>query len=224
MDLNKIGILHVFGSGYLSMYIKLVDSVDLISSRISAACSEEINAIFMKKRYLVASACKRLASSWIMRQPEISSLASGMLSGLFGLYAGTENMVVSQIASAVEQSVEVNVTKISKNLKGGITMNFQPASFSNLLNLTEGHVIYEGGDLHWLNWLLTLGDSAIVVNYSYSPKSGLGRSGRGIMKTGGMFRVPPQFSGTIENNFITRALTSQDSQDELNKEIQRIFT
>lgn len=206
------------------MAIKLVDSIDHISSKINKACSEEINKIFLRKRYLIASSCKRLAAGWILEQPEMESLAGGALAGLFGLYSGTESSIVNRISEVVSESVDVRVEKITPTLKGGIIINFQPSTFINLLSLPEGHVVYENGDLHWLDWLITRGDSAIVVNYSYSPKYGLGRSGRGIMKNGGFFRVPPQFSGTLGNNFVTRALVGRDQEGQINKEIKRILS
>ena len=84
-----------------------------------------------------------------------------------------------------------------------------------MLGLQSGHVIYEGGDLHWLSWLLTLGDSTIVVGYYYDPETGVGRSGLGTMSEGGFFRVPPEFSGTRANNFVTRALIGNKQQEQI---------
>jgi len=63
----------------------------------------------------------------------------------------------------------------------------------------------------------------IIVNYHYYPESGVGRSNKGFMKKTGTFRVPPQFSGTVDNNFITRALTGPVQQKELNREITNIM-
>jgi capsid portal protein len=39
------------------------------------------------------------------------------------------------------------------------------------------------------------------------------------MIPGGVFRVPPQYSGTVNNNFVTRALTG----NEQDKAITQIF-
>jgi len=206
------------------MPIRLVDSINLISSKINKACSEELNAILPGKKYRIMSIAKRLASNWIISQPEMDSLSGGFLSGAFGLYSGTEAQAVNSIKNSVEQSIEVNVNTVSNSLhKGGITINFQPSTFTNLLSLSEGHVSYSGGDLHWLQWLLEQGDAMIIVNYRYYPESGMGRSNKGFMKKTGTFRVPPQFSGTVDNNFITRALTGPVQQKELNREIINII-
>ena len=49
----------------------------------------------------------------------------------------------------------------------------------------------------------------IIMGYKYVPSSD-GRSGGGSMEGGGSWRVPPQFSGTEDNNFITRALSGRN--------------
>ena len=71
-----------------------------------------------------------------------------------------------------------------------------------------------------MDWLLNQGDRIIVVNYSYNPQLGIGRSRLGNMVESGSFRVPPQFSGTPDDNFITRALIGRNQESE----ISRIFT
>ena len=59
----------------------------------------------------------------------------------------------------------------------------------------------------WLDWLITEGDKPIVKGYKYV-NDVIGRSGQGIMKqqNGESWRVPPEFAGDINDNFITRAL------------------
>ena len=69
----------------------------------------------------------------------------------------------------------------------------------------------KGADLHWLDWLLTLGDKTIVIGYEYKPGTG-GRSGGGTMTKGTAFRVSPSYSGTIEDNFITRAFSNKEKE------------
>ena len=62
-----------------------------------------------------------------------------------------------------------------------------------------------------------------MVNYQYNPQTGLGRSGLGNMKPGGAFRVPPQFSGTVENNFITRAFVGDYQEGQIINIIQKVL-
>ena len=71
-----------------------------------------------------------------------------------------------------------------------------------------------------LQWLVERGDEIIVACYSYDAQSGLGRSGLGYMSQGGAFRVPPQFSGTSDDNFITRSLIGRNQERRISKIIQ----
>ena len=74
---------------------------------------------------------------------------------------------------------------------------------------------YKGTDLNWLEWLLLFGNKTIirdyVVEFGDNPRS---RTGRAVMKgvKSGKWGVPPEFAGTKNNNWITRAIESADSE------------
>ena len=95
---------------------------------------------------------------------------------------------------------------MEQNSSGGVTIGIQPSSFVNLLGLgiTETENV---GNIPWLQWLLTAGDSIIIADFGvdYGP---YGRSGMARMTVSRRpFKVDSAFSGTPENNFITKALT-----------------
>lgn len=206
--------------------LKLTDSIDIIEKKVNKAISEIANDIILKKQSTILSKCKILVNEWILSQPEIISLVSSnqeSLAGQFGIPAGSVYSVATAIVSSVQNSISVKIIKFNDNLKGGIEVYFQPKNFNNLLTLPEGHVIYQGGDLHWLDWLLKRGDNIIVANYQYNPQTGIGRSGLGNMISGGSFRVPPQFSGIENNNFITRALIGSEQEKAITKIFQEAF-
>lgn len=198
--------------------LKLLESEKVITKNINQAIAKQVNDLLSSKQNTILSRAKSLASGWIRNQPEILSLlssSSDSLAGQFGLTPVRSASAAEAIILALESAIEVKYIPFNNTLtRGGIEINFQPNNFANLLGLSEGHTVYFGGDLHWLNWLLTAGDLVIVTNYQYNPQTGLGRSGLGNMIPGGVFRVPPQFSGTVNNNFITRALigSQQESQ------------
>lgn len=198
--------------------LKILDSEATIEKNVNKAISEEVNSIVFKNQQKLLQKCKSLVAGWITVQPEIVSLQSNdimSLAGQLGLYPGQENNAITTIINSVESSITVKFTKFTPKLVGGVEVNFQPNNFLNLLNLPQGIVNYGKGTLHWLDWLLTKGDSIIVVNYQYNPATGLGRSGLGNMIGGGSFRIPPQFSGTQENNFITRALVGPQQEQQI---------
>ena len=89
---------------------------------------------------------------------------------------------------------------------------------SNRILLNDRRMNTEKGQsLHWLRWLLKEGAKPIVIGYQYVPGKA-GRSRGGVMMANAQsWRVPPQFSGTDENNFITRAFSGRE------KEVQDLF-
>lgn len=210
----------------MSLSIVITDSISKIEKEINRAIVEAINNEISQKLNSILNSVKALIPSWISSQPEIISLKSSdptSLAGQFGLNKSPSSIVDSIIQSVVN-ATEIKFVPYSKNLKGGLELRFQPSTFINLLALPDGHTIYNGGDLHWLDWLLKRGDNIIIVNYQYNPRTGLGRSNLGNMIPGGSFRIPPQFSGTDSDNFITRAFLGQAQEKQITDIIKRILS
>lgn len=209
----------------MTISIKLTDSIGKIEENVNKAIAELANDIINKNILKISNSIKSLIPSWINSQPEIQSILSSTpnsLAGQFGITGSSLN-IVSSIVNSIVETTEVRLIKYKSTLSGGLQINVQPSNFSNLLSLPEGHTIYQGGDLHWLDWLLKRGDSIIVFNYQYNPRTGLGRSGLGNMVPGGFFRVPPQFSGTEDDNFITRAFTGDAQSKQIAQILQDLF-
>lgn len=206
----------------MSITLKLLESVDQIENNILSALANQFNASMKSNRTKILNEIKLLLPNWISDQPEMQSLSSGgtsSLVGQFGITIGSAS-IINAIISSVVGSTTMSIVPYNNKLKGGgIEVNIQPDNFANLLNLPQGHSVYKGGDLHWLDWLLNRGDEIIVAGYEYNPQTGLGRSRLGNMKEGGSFRVPPEFSGTDKDNFITRALIGSEQE----KQIAKIF-
>jgi hypothetical protein len=205
--------------------LRLTETTQQIQEKINRELASMVNDKLFQKRSYILIESKKLAESWILSQPEITSLNGGDLSGLFGLYFGSESAIINTIISSITSSITTELVKIDPQFKkGGLRVNFQPSNFVNLLSLKAGHVVYKNGDLHWMDWLITQGDKIIVTDYSFNPKLGAGRSKKGTMTNKGFFRVPPQYSGTLENNFVTRALTGATQQRQINELLQGALT
>jgi hypothetical protein len=210
----------------MTLSIQITDSIDKIEKNVNQAIANYINDVCSRNKINILNQAKALIPNWIRSQPEIQSLLSSdssSLAGQFGIKGDTSS-IVNDIISSVVDSTSIKFIPYSKTLKGGLELEFQPANFSNLLSLRSGHTIYSGGDLHWLDWLLKRGDSIIVTNYQYNPATGFGRSGLGNMVGGGSFRVPPQFSGTSDDNFITRSFTGTSQEQALTRLFTNILT
>lgn len=203
----------------MSIQIQITDSLKTIERNVNQAIADYINDTLTKKQSRILKQLQSLIPSWIEQQPEVQSILSGSpdsLAGQFGITLSPVS-IISSITDSVVNSAEIKFIRYNRDLKGGFELSCQPSNLANLLAQVQGHTLYNGGDLHWLDWLLLRGDSIIVTNYQYNPRTGLGRSGLGNMVPGGAFRVPPQFSGTKDNNFITRALLGKAQEDMITK-------
>lgn len=201
----------------MSLSLNIVDDLATISKNINAAIAEEMNKRIKSNQNNIISNLKTLIPPWIIKQPEIQSLLSSdplSLKGQFGIPTNTA-IIVNSIIFAIRDSVTFRFIQYDSKLNGGFEVYFQPKDFANLLNLYQGHVKYDSTDLHWLNWLLTRGDSVIITNYQYNPQTGIGRSNLGNMVSRGSFRVPPEFSGTVDDNFVTRAFIGKEQEQQI---------
>ena len=154
----------------------------------------------------------------ILKTPEMIELQSGVLRGEFGLTPGKAISAVEDIANRVAASITVKATRITPSkmggLQGGITIFIQPVDFSNVIASPQAIVRTEKGkQLDWLKWLLFEGDAIIIDDYEFRFKKGKGRSGLGTMAgvKSGVWRVPPEYAGTEDHNFITKALQTDKS-------------
>ena len=191
----------------MSISLKLIDSVAHIEKKILRAIVDEANKGFLKSVVKSKEPIKVIVRSALEASPEISSLNGGTLRADFGIPIGKD--VTTPIVSAIAESITFMTQKFSvkgKSISGGVTIGIQPSSFVNLLGLgiTETENV---GNIPWLQWLLTAGDSIIIADFGvdYGP---YGRSGMARMTVSRRpFKVDSAFSGTPENNFITKALT-----------------
>jgi len=196
--------------------VKLLESDRTIINHIYEGIAEHLNKQLRTNTKNVIKTLKNSVKEWVKNQPEITSLlangAYGSLSAHFGLTSSEAESAVRRIVLAVADSLQVKIKPITSKLKGTLEFNFQQTDFMNLLGLSEGHrTTAKGTDLHWLDWMTMKGDTTIILGYSYVAGP-TGRAGGGEMNIGGMWRVPPEFSGTKTNNFITRAFEGTEEE------------
>lgn len=207
----------------MTISLRLIDSISSIQNKINTAIAQEMNSKIMKHKAKIMKDLRNLVGIWIRSQPEILSLHSGApesLASHFGLPKGSSDAVVAHIVASVQSSIDARLIKFTPRLQGGIIINIQPDNLANLLGLRSGHVTTsKGTDLHWLSWLLERGRDVIVVGYHYTPDTApRGRSGGGTMGAGSAWRVPPEYAGTIADNFVTRAFEGKE------KDIAHLFS
>lgn len=199
--------------------VKLIESDSQISSKINKAIVDQLKSrlppVFRKSKEYI----RQTVLSAIQSQPEYISLLNGSLKSQFGLPDSASRL--NRILETIEKSlfVEYNQPKVNgTNINGGFFIGMVNSDFSDILSLKEATFITEkGSPLEWLKWLLLEGDKTIIVGYEFNignyPNS---RTGGGIMSPSfsGSWRVPPEFAGSFENNWITRAIESVENNIE----------
>jgi hypothetical protein len=161
-----------------------------------------------------------LVTNSLEAAPEYQSIAGGVLRHQCGLVDGA-----ARIANIVQQFAdEIQVTFVPGLADfGGIKIGILETSYSRVLSLPAAEFVTEKGKpLEWLRWLLQEGGNRIVIGYSFKDGSAArSRTGSGIMieRQGSAWSVPPQFQGTDNNNFATRAL--EDLEDNIEVIVRR---
>jgi hypothetical protein len=147
----------------------------------------------------------------IMASPEYAAISGGRFRGELGLPDGATR--INAIIERWAESISVTYRKGTGVNLGSIDIGILQDSWEDVLAMGEAVLTYSSRkgskSLEWLRWLLKEGNAVIVSQYDFSPKSSTSsRTGLGIMikKRGGGWKVPPQYAGTEEDNFATRAL------------------
>ena len=218
-------------------YIEIINGQDIASKIIEEALLDAVNTALSEVDKQYEDDAKNIAGELVAATPEMRSLAKMIdgdqnLAGQFGLPAGTEQGAVNAIWNAVADATSAKWNEFTPGFRrGGLIIKVQPKDFANLLALPQGFVhatIAKTGQnysMHWLQWLLERGDETIVANYQYQPSRGFGRSKVGIMKSEGAesWGVPTDYAGTRDDNFITRALRSQEAFDKYIDLLKRVI-
>lgn len=199
--------------------LDLVQSNRDIAKKINQAILQELkprlSEVFKQSREYI----RPTVISAIQSQPEYISLMSGSLKFQFGLPDSVSR--IKAILETIDKSlfVEYYNPKITgQSISGGFFIGMVNSDFSDILSLSEATFITEKGTpLEWLKWLLLEGDKTIISGYEFNIGNFKNsRTGGGIMSSSvsGSWRVPPEFAGSAENNWITRAVDSVSDQIE----------
>jgi hypothetical protein len=192
---------------------------------ILGVIAENINKAVRKAIPQFKPAVSPLVSTLIQASPEYQALLSGRLKDELGLT--TPDVALSAIVKAIIDSITIEYTdaKISGDvITGSLTLSLLRTDYSDIIPLQD----LAGTPIPWLQWLLTAGDSIVVANYNVGLRQGssASRAGSVIMIPSGQgYRVPPEFAGTENNNWLTRSLIGIEPEigNIMENEINRQF-
>lgn len=170
--------------------------------------NSHLTIIFKKGVAASLSAVKEIVRQAILTSPEYVAICpGGELHHQLGIPDIKSRMdtIIEVILSNINLNV-ISPTVSNTTITGKVEINILKSDYSDILNLAQATLFSEGSNLNWLSWLLLKGDSPIILGYHYYPKySKNSRTGFGIMEPTGAWEIPEEYSGTANNNWLTRA-------------------
>lgn len=200
----------------MNINLKLLESDSEVSNLILSIIKETLNNAFSKALKNLRNTIPVEVKNAIISEPEYQSLISGKLRYEFGIpdaSSAVNSIVDSWANNIVIDTIPIVVS--GNGLKGGFSINMIKDDYSDVLNLA-GSTIKDsksGAVLPWLEWLLLYGGQIIIKNYrvQMGPNAN-SRTGMAVMVSSKEnWRVPPEFAGTKNNNWISRALNRLDT-------------
>lgn len=211
--------------------LKVTSSNIDIERQILAVVAHELNGRLYDIYKPIITEIRTIFKEEIEKDAVWQSLKTGELQSHMGLYPN--DVKPDAILDIWLASIDARFQKFTKKgntWKAGLSLSLIEDDFNDVLaapaaeyisqtkkqngNLSAGYLI------PWLRWLLIEGDRIVVRNYDINLKlTGRGqvsssRSGKALMfvKKGAGYRLPPQYTGTINNNFVKDALNRIDSR------------
>lgn len=200
----------------MNINLKLLESNAEITNLILSAMKDSLNNCFANAVKNLQISIPSQVKNAIISQPEYQSLISGKLKYEFGIpdSAGAINSIVDIWINNITIN-SIPITMGSNSLRGGFSINMIRDDYSDVLGSNSATVTdtKSSAVLPWLEWLLLHGGKIIIKNYRVqmgpSPNS---RTGMAIMVSSKEnWRVPPEFAGSKDNNWITRSLSKLET-------------
>lgn len=214
----------------MKLSLKLVESDSQINTMILDNIRTYIQPKFVQAINNVSNRLPDIVGDAIKSQPEYQSLTNGDLK--FELGVPDASSRVEEIISIWSRSLRVNYGSIKssgRGLSASFSVDMIPEDYSDILSSDAAMVTdsVSGITIPWLEWLLLEGGKILVKNYTVKlGPNNRSRTGFAIMVSSDQnWRVPPEFAGTKNNNWITRALEPIENTiiDLMIQELERII-
>ena len=194
----------------MEISLKVVTPDNVIQKRILTAMRDHLNKSLSGVQRKVKISAQNLLMSALSGSSETQSLLSGELRSELGIQNPSGE--VDNIFNAIVNATEVVLKKVSirgSHLHMNLILTAVPFDLNTIVAGAGTYSTEKGVAIDWFKWLTTLGDAVIVRQHeSISGFPSTSRTGDKIMIKGRGWRVPPEFAGHAEDNFVTRAADS----------------
>lgn len=210
----------------IGLSFSLVDTQSEITQKILNALLPQVEKYFGSNIDQLTNIIPKILIQNIINQPEYFALTQGTLQYELGIPDPQSR--IEEILETIRSGIIIKKKPASiksGSINSGIKIQMIKKDFKDLLSLGSSSITTEkGSQLNWLQWLLLEGDSIIVSDHNFLlGPSTFSRTGFGLMResSGSFWRVPPEYAGNINNNWITRSITS--AVPEIDSAIEKIF-
>lgn len=192
----------------MEIKLKLTTPTKQIESMMLEAIAEEYN----KRLHLIGDIVQtKLAFLMVERikdSDEYRELVNGRLAVEFGLVDAEHrlNTIIRQWIDSISIVFKEVKPKV-RTVTGGFTITAIPSDFNDVIGLAESTVFSKGGEVPWLKWLLLDGYKNLIANYDIQYGNyarSRTQSALMIKSPGKYYKIPNEFAGLIDDNWITR--------------------
>ncbi len=202
----------------MRLILNVVETNSVIEKRILDAIVSIMSDAFQKIRPMLVNRIQQLVKDAIVTEPEYQSLISGQLKAELGI---DSNLKIADIVDTWVSTIDVQIQPVQASgsrIIGGISISMIKEDYSDVLSKDSASITdaNTGSVVPWLYWLLLAGGDILIHNYVVKMGSyANSRSGNAIMVSSKEnWRMPPQYAGTANNNWVYRAISKLDSQIE----------
>lgn len=198
----------------LKMKLVVTDPPQIIERRVKDAIANHMNiAARLAVREIRHKVIELLTKS-ILDSHEVKALLDGQLREELGATQDEADATVDFLINRLAATTIIDFKPFhpfAKKFGGYLEVRCFPKTLiDDMMAFPKASFLTKKGvNIPWMEWLLTFGDKILVKRYTvdFFRTSG-SRSGGATMKPikRGGWRIPPGFSGTRNDNFITRAL------------------
>lgn len=201
-------------------------SLNKIRSALVKELSDNIFILLKKQKTFIKNFAVNKVKKYLLDSPEVNDLLdeNGRLKVELGIKSSTND--VYNLVNFIAESLVIDFDKNNKDINAIVNLEIKSnKQLADLYLEPFSHYITEKGvKIEWLKWLIEAGDSDVIFGYKIRYGVDIGRTGEAIMikSKHANWRVPPEFSGTIDNNFITRSLSNLEK--DLSEYIENILS
>lgn len=202
-------------NGPIGISLKLLSTKEKLTRSLTNILRQITREAIGQATKSINEALVRILKQALYEDNAIQSILSGELRSHFGI--ANSNRTVDQIVEQLLSEIKVSHSPLSRGV-GGFSAEIRVLavweSFAGLLGLDVSTTKSHGGDVPWMKHLLLDGDKVLIKGYHILIKEGLprSRSGNALMievdnkSQRGFWRVPIEYSGVKELNFLTKLL------------------